>query len=254
MISAPCIELDKVSLHYRDASAPALVDVSLRVGEGERVALIGPSGAGKSSLISLLNTSAAPSTGDVRLFGVDPLRLRSGERRQLRARIGTIHQDLHLPGPLRVIHNVNGGHLGQWSTPKALWSFIRPQGVDEARNALDAFGIGDKLWSRTDELSGGERQRVGLARLVVQGAEVILADEPIASLDPARAREVLELLTEMTRAQGLALIVSLHAFDLAVEYFDRVIAVRGGRVLFDLPSTEVTEEHGRSLYELQAAR
>ena len=254
MSSSPCIRLDRVTLLHATATRPALDDVSLTIGVGERVALVGPSGAGKSTLLSLLNTSAAPTQGTVHLFGTDPGGLTGRERRGLRVRIGTVHQDLHLAGPLRVLHNVNAGRLGNWSSWQALISLVKPREVEPARAALDSLGIADKLWRRTDELSGGERQRVGLARLIVQGAELVLADEPTASLDPARAREVLRLLTDMAVGRGCTLLVSLHAFDLAVEHFDRLIGLRAGRLVFDLPSDQITDGHARALYDLEPTR
>lgn len=243
------VGFERVTLRY-GPGRPALDDVTLRIGRGERVALVGPSGAGKSSLIGLANTALTPTGGSVHLFGEDPSGLRHADRRALRRRIGTVHQQLHLAGQLRVIHNVNAGRLGEWSTWRALRSFVRPLEVDAARAALEQLGIGDKLWQRTDRLSGGERQRVAIARLLVQGAELICADEPISSLDPARGREVLGALCSVADDQQRTLVVSLHAFDLAVEHLDRVIGLRHGRIVFDLPADEVTGRHAEALYRI----
>lgn len=256
------LALRDVSLRF--GSTAALDSISLDVVAGERVALVGPSGAGKSSLISVANASIAPTSGTVEVLGRRPVELSAGDRRELRSRIGTVYQALHLPGPLRVVHNVAAGQLGRWSTARALRSLIRPVGIDEIQAALDSLGIGDKLWNRTDELSGGERQRVAIARLLVQQPEIVLADEPVASLDPARAREVIELLLAAAAGQRSdapvpsvaprSLIVSLHAFDLAVEYFDRVIGLRNGRVLFDESAavlrSDVDGERANALYDL----
>lgn len=253
----PCVRLEGVSLRY--PAATALDQVSIEVRRGERVAVLGPSGAGKSSLISLANTSARPSSGAVHLFGRAVAGLSPPERRAVRRRVGTVDQQPPLPGGLRVVHNVNAGRLGDWSTGRALWSLLRPRDLDRARQALDLLGIGDKLWCRTDQLSGGERQRVALARVIVQGAEVLLADEPVAGLDPARAREVLGLLSALAgdgdRALGFhTVIVSLHDVGLALGHFDRVIGLRRGRVLFDLPATEVTPALADQLYDLAEDR
>jgi phosphonate transport system ATP-binding protein len=254
MSFSPCIQLDRVTLLRERGTRPALDGVSLSIDRGERVGLVGPSGAGKSTLLSLLNTSVAPTGGTVRLLGHNPAELHGRDRRALRAQIGTVHQDLHLAGPLRVIHNVNAGRLGEWSSLRSIASLVRPREIDRATAALESLGIADKLWRRTDELSGGERQRVGLARLIVQGAELVLADEPTASLDPARSREVLRLLTDTSDNHGCTLLVSLHAFDLAVEHFDRLIGLRSGRVLFDLPAAAVTDDHARALYDLEPSQ
>ena len=231
--------------------SPALDDVSVRVEAGERVAVVGPSGAGKSTVLALANTSLAPTAGSVRLFGTDPATLDDRDRRALRVRVGTIHQQLHLAGPLRVVHNVNAGHLGRWSPWRAWWSLLRPTGVAEARAALESLGVGDKLWQRTDQLSGGERQRVAIARVLVQDAELVLADEPVSSLDPQRSREVLEALCGMALDGGRSLLVSLHAFDLALEYFDRIVGLRDGRVLFDRAPSDVSDDDAAELYRIE---
>lgn len=249
------LELRHVSLRYlanrRGASdSPALDDVSLHVEPGERVAVVGPSGAGKSTILALANTSLAPTSGSVHLFGHDPSTVGAAELRALRVRVGTVHQQLHLAGPLRVVHNVNAGHLGRWSPWRAWWSLLKPAGVEEARAALESLGIGDKLWERTDNLSGGERQRVAIARVLVQNAELLVADEPVSALDPQRSREVLEALCEVAAQGGRSLLVSLHAFDLALEYFDRVVGLREGRVLFDCPPSEVRDHDAVALYRI----
>ncbi len=149
--------------------------------------------SGKSTLLNLINATLRPTEGTVSVFDNDPALLDRRALRALRRRIATMHQGLLLAGELRVIHNVNAGRLGDWSPSRALWPLVRPQGADDARLALDRFGLGDSLWRRTDQLSGGERQRVALARLVVARPDLILADEPTASLDPTRADDVMRL-------------------------------------------------------------
>lgn len=252
------LSLSDVTLRFGPTTA--LDGVSIDVAAGERIALVGPSGAGKSSLISVANASVAPTEGTVEVLGRRPIELSSAERRLLRSRVGTVYQSLHLPGALRVVHNVAAGRLGRWSTARAIRSLVRPVGVEEIESALESLGIGDKLWSRTEDLSGGERQRVAIARLLVQQPEIVLADEPVASLDPARSREVIELLLAAA-AQGATpmttprtLVVSLHQFDLAIECFDRVVGLRQGRVMFDEPAAalraDVAGDRARALYEL----
>ncbi len=244
------LELDAVSVCFGEFTA--LDCVSLRVEPGERVALIGPSGAGKSTLLGVANTMVRPTLGVARVFGSDPTALGGHELIELRRRVGMLHQSLHLPGSLRVIHNVNFGHLGRWSTWRALTSLVRARDVELARQTLSNLGVGDKLWQRTDRLSGGERQRVGLARLLVQGAELILADEPTTGLDPARADDVLTQLTEVVEQRDNALIVSLHDTELARRHFPRIVGIRNGQLVFDVPPQDATSDLLASLYQLTA--
>src|SRR5262249_30715546 len=161
----------------------ALDDVSLAIRQGEHVAIIGPSGAGKSTLIGMLNGTEVPTSGDVIAFGQRLNRLCSSARREVQRRIGTIHQGFYLVDHLRVIHNVNAGHLGRWSAWRAMASLIYPRDRAAARQALARVGIADKLDAVTGRLSGGEQQRVALARVLVQDPDAVLADEPISHLD-----------------------------------------------------------------------
>lgn len=247
----PVVALREVSVTF--GNRRALDGVSLTVQPGERVALVGPSGAGKSTLLGLCNGTVAPTAGRVEVLGADPVRASSAELRALRARIGTVHQRLNLVGPLRVVHNVNAGRLGRWSRWRSLYSLLRPLEVDQARAALGRMGIAEHLHARTDRLSGGEQQRVALARLLVQDPEVVLADEPVSSLDPARAEEVMGLLSGLLHGQGTprrTLLVSLHDFDLALRHCDRIVGLRQGRVVLDAPVGKVDERIRARLYDL----
>jgi phosphonate transport system ATP-binding protein len=201
----------------------ALDDVSLDVRAGERIALIGPSGAGKTTLLRLINGSVQPTAGHVTV---------SAARRE----IGTIDQAFALVEALRVVHNVNAGHLGRWSTLRALVSLIAARERPVAAAVLDRLGIRDTIDTRTGDLSGGQRQRVAIARVLVQDPALVLADEPVSQLDPERALMVLRLLT----SRDGTLIASMHRPDLAREYFGRIVGLRAGRVVFDRPATEVT--------------
>lgn len=229
----------------------ALDGVDLRVDPGERVALAGPSGAGKSTLIALMNGSLAPTSGRVRVFGRDVADLSVRELRRLQRRIGTVHQQFHLVDNLRVVHNVNAGRLGEWSTARAAVSLLRPLGVDRARGVLERVGIGDKLFQRTESLSGGEQQRVALSRVLAQDPEVVLADEPISSLDRENSREVMDLLRDLAREEGKTLVVSLHEWEYALSHCERVVGIRAGRVLFDRPADAVDEAEVEALYRLE---
>ncbi len=247
-MDAVAVRLDGVSVSYAGRAALTAVDLTVRAGE--RVALVGPSGAGKSTLLGVCTGAVRPSAGDVQVLGESLATLRPAGLTAVRRRIGSVHQRLHLVGRLRVVHNVNAGRLGQWSTWQALTSLVRPREVADAREALSRLGIADKLFERTDTLSGGEQQRVALARVLLQDPDLVLADEPVSSLDPARADEVMRLLCGTVATPSRALVVSLHDFELAVRWCDRVVGLREGRVLFDVPAAEVGGRLRDQLYSL----
>ena len=227
-------------MEVRFGGRTALTGVDLEVAAGERVAVVGASGAGKSTLLGVLDGTVTPTAGVVQVHGTDPSTLRGRQLRRLRARTGTVRQHLDLPGPLRVVHNVNAGRLGSWSAARAAWSLVRPQGTADVRAALDRVGLADLVFERTDRLSGGQRQRVAVARLLVQQPELVLADEPASALDPALADTVLSLLGELAVSQGGALIACLHDPALGLRHCDRVVGLDGGRVVLDGPSSTLT--------------
>jgi phosphonate transport system ATP-binding protein len=229
----------------------AVCGVDLAVHAGERVALVGPSGAGKSTLLSLLNASAAPDEGELRIFGRDPHTAGPDALRAIQRRIGTVHQQLHLVGPLRVIHNVNAGHLGRWSLGRALRSLVRPVEVERAAAWLARLGLAEKIFERTDRLSGGEQQRVALARVLVQDPAVILGDEPISSLDPENSRLVMDLLRELNERAGKTVVLSLHDVSYAFSHCERIVGLRAGRIAFDAPAAEVPRRLVDDLYRLE---
>ena len=149
-----------------------------------------------------------------------------------------------------MLHNVLAGRLGQWSLFRSLISLVWPQDRHVAETALAQMGIADKIHKRTSHLSGGEQQRVAMARLMVQGSRVILADEPVSSLDPARAEDLLEILTALAGVSGKTLIASIHSPHLMRKHFSRVIGLREGRIEFDIPAEEVTDQVLEKLYDL----
>jgi len=245
----PVFELRGVTVRY--GAFAALSKVSLRIEAGERVALIGPSGAGKSTLLSLLNGSLAPTEGEVRLLGQNPTRLSTRALRQLQRQIGTVYQQFHLVPSLSVIHNVNAGHLGRWSLLQAMVSLIVPLERPKAARALAEVGIADKLYARTDTLSGGQQQRVAIARVLVQDPVAILADEPISSVDHERSREIMTLLRELCDRFDKTLVVSLHAIEYAYSHCERMIGLRAGQVVFDLPAAQVSPQMVEALYRIR---
>ena len=243
---APVVSLSGVGRSF--GRHRALHGVDLTVHAGERVALLGASGAGKSTLLSLLNGSLMASDGVLEVFGKVLADLSPGSLRRLQCRIGTVSQQLDLIEQVRVLHNVNAGRLGTWSTPRALISLLRSRPDDEVRSALRSVGMDWALHERTERLSGGERQRVAVARLLVQQPDLILADEPVSSLDPARAAETLDLL--QAPARGSTLIISLHQPELARQYCTRAIGLRAGELVFDVPTSHLEADRLTGLYTL----
>ncbi|WP_300011276.1 ATP-binding cassette domain-containing protein [Pseudonocardia sp.] len=225
-------------------------DLDLTVESGQHVAVIGPSGAGKSTIIRLLNATVAPTSGSVRVLDAELAGASARALRAVQRRIGTVHQQFHLVGELQVVHNVNAGRLAEWSLWRSLTSLLRPRDVPTARAALDRVGLADRTTQRTSTLSGGEQQRVAIARVLVQRPALVLADEPVASLDPARGAEIVALLHEVCRESGATLLSSLHDVELARRGFDRVIGVREGRVRFDTAPDRLTTTMTDALYEL----
>lgn len=227
----------------------ALSSLSFHVKKGETVALIGPSGAGKSTLLNTLAGNLSPDSGTYRLAGT-PIQ-KYTKRKELAKKIGVIRQQFDLIASLPVIHNVLAGRLGEWGFFKSMVSLFLPQEKQLAANALNRVGLLDKIYDQTSRLSGGEQQRVALARLLVQRPEVILADEPVASLDPARAEDILGMLTKLVKEEKQTLVMSLHSVEYAKKYFQRIIALRDGKIFFDLPTDEITEEQLTRLYLLK---
>lgn len=240
-------ELEGVGLTHGNGFR-ALQRISLRAARGERVAVIGPSGAGKTSLIRLLGTALRPSEGRLEVLGANPWRLSAGALRRLRARIGTIHQSPPIPPRLRVVTAIHAGRLGRWPAWKSLLSLLYPVDIAGAQAALARFDLADRLFERCDRLSGGQLQRVGIARVLYQQPDLILADEPVSALDPALADAALGELVAESAHSGASLFASLHAVDLALKWFPRIIGLRGGEVVFDLPTARVTDSMLHELY------
>jgi phosphonate transport system ATP-binding protein len=226
----------------------ALRNIDLQIARGERVAIIGPSGAGKTTLLRLLATHLQPGAGRLNLLDCDPWSLSAAARQKLRARIGLIHQTPPLPPRQRVITSVLAGRLGRWSLGRSLFSLICPLDKQVAAQALARLDLADKLYERCDQLSGGQLQRVGIARVLYQRPELILADEPVSAMDPVLAAYSLSVLNREAMHRQATLLASLHAVELALEHFPRVIGVRDGRILFDKASAEVTRGELEALY------
>jgi phosphonate transport system ATP-binding protein len=247
MASDNIIEVNNLSIYFERKIA--LSSLSFSIKKGERVALIGPSGAGKTTLLNTMASFVQPDEGDIVIDHV-PLN-EYKERKMLSKKIGMIRQQFDLVDQLPVIQNVLAGKLGDWGFFKSLLSLVFPQEKVLAIHALERVGLEDKILEKTSHLSGGEQQRVALARLLVQKPEVILADEPVASLDPARAEDVLSILTKLVMEEEQTLVASLHSVEYARKYFTRIIALRDGKIWFDLPAEELKSNDLTSLYQLK---
>lgn len=244
--------LDGVGLSHANGFA-ALADVSLAAARGERIAVIGPSGAGKTTLLRLLGAALRPTAGGITLLDADPWALPADALRRLRARLGVVHQAPPLPQRQRVVTAVLAGRLGQWPLWKSIASLVYPLDISGARAALARLDLGDRLFDRCDRISGGQLQRVGIARVLYQQPDLILADEPVSALDPTLAQQTVRMLVQDAAARGATLVASLHAVDLALTEFPRVVGVRDGRIVFDLPATAVSEAQLRELYASEGA-
>jgi phosphonate transport system ATP-binding protein len=239
--------LDQVGLVHPNGHR-ALQGVSFAARAGERVAVIGPSGAGKTTLLRVLGAALRPGEGAVQLLGEAPWSLAAPGLRKLRSRIGTVHQSPPIAPRLRVVTAVLSGRLGQWSAMRALASLVRPADLAGAHEALSRLSLEDRLFERCDRLSGGQLQRVGIARVLYQRPALLLADEPASALDPTLADATLQQLVAQGEATGATLVASLHAVDLALRWFPRIVGMRDGRVVFDEPVGRVTKPMLVALY------
>ena len=232
----------------RRESPLAIRDLSLSIEAGEQVAVIGPSGAGKTTLLQLIGAALKPSAGMVWLNDCDVWSLPTRELQRLRGQLVIAPQTPPLPPRQRVITALTAGALPSMSLVQSLANLIYPQRIREARAALTAFDIEDKLWDRVDRLSGGERQRVGLARVLMAPASLWLIDEPLSALDPTRAQQAIDSLLRIARERGVTLVTTLHQVDVATSRFPRVIGMRDGELVFDLPASQVSRERLAELY------
>jgi phosphonate transport system ATP-binding protein len=249
------VELQAISGRHpaaSGASVPALQRLSLAIGAGEQVAVIGPSGAGKTTLLHLVACALRPAQGSVLLDGHDPWRLSGRQLQRLRGSLFLAPQVPPLPPRQRVVTSVLAGrlpHVGLWHS---LRSLVYPTGIAQADAALARFDLSDKLFARVDRLSGGERQRVGLARALLSQAALLLVDEPLSALDPARAAQAIATLTQSARESGATLLATLHDVPMALQHFPRIVGLRAGRLEFDLPSAQVTPALLAQLYAHEA--
>ena len=241
------IEFRNVSVTYR-GGVRALRDVDLSIGDGEFVVVVGLSGAGKSTLLRALNGLVPATSGSITVDGTEVVGASPADLRAVRSRVGMIFQTFNLATRTSVVNNVLMGRLSRvpsWRSPLGLW----PAADREAAMvALERVGIVEKAFVRAADLSGGQQQRVGIARALAQEPSVVLADEPVAALDPVTSRQVMGDLQRINRDLGITTLVNLHFLDLAREYGRRLIGLREGEVVFDGDIDDVTDDTFREIY------
>lgn len=245
--------LEKVRVRYRPQDAAALEVDHLSIDVGEQVAVIGPSGSGKTTLLRLINGYAKLEAGEVRVLGngIHSTTSRSvqSRRRGLRLQVGIIFQDFNLIGRASVFDNVLWGRLGRLNPLLSSLGWFPGADKRVALRSLDEVGLLAQADRRADSLSGGQQQRVGVARVLAQEAEILLADEPVSSLDPALAGDILGLLTAVSRRHGATLLMSLHQPRLAVRYAQRIVGLQEGRVVWDGAAAALDDDAVCTIYD-----
>ena len=244
------IEFIEVGKTYPN-NMKALEDINLRIEKGEFVAVIGPSGAGKSTLLRCINRMHDISEGKLIVDGVEVNSLKGKEIRKFRQRIGMIFQSYNLVTRISVIKNVLVSFAPKLTLWRKMLGLFSKEHKVKALTALDQVGILDKAYVRVDQLSGGQQQRVALARTLAQSPDIILADEPIASLDPVTAKQVMDDFTKINRETNISVIINIHHVEIALEYADRIIGIRKGKIVYDGKAKDLTEENLNYIYKGQ---
>lgn len=241
------IEFKDVSLVYPNGTK-GLQNVNVTINDGEFVVIVGLSGAGKSTFIRSINRIVTPTSGKLLVDNEDILTYKGSQLRLLRTKIGMIFQNYNLVKRSNVMKNVLAGRLGHTGTIRSILNLFSKEDRALAYESLKRVNIEEKLYNRADELSGGQQQRVSIARVITQKPSYILADEPVASLDPPTSHQVMTYLKKINREDKITTIVNLHFIDMAMEYADRIIGMRAGEVVFDGPVSEVTEKTFEEIY------
>ena len=237
-----------------DGKVLALDNVSFEVNKGEFLAIIGLSGSGKSTLLRCINRLIEPTSGQIIWNNLSITTSSQEEMRFIRRKIGMVFQHFNLVSRSKVITNVLSGRLGYINPTLSLINRFPQSDVELAIKQLERVGIADQAYKRADELSGGQQQRVGVARAMMQDPEMILADEPVASLDPVLAHSIMQYLEKLNKEEGVTILCSLHFLDLVHEYADRAIALNQGKLMFDGVPTEIDDKKFKNIYGQEAKR
>lgn len=248
------LKIEKVSKIYSPGGVLALENVSFDVPRGQFLAVIGLSGSGKSTLLRCINRLIEPTSGRILLDGLDVTAANQEEMRRIRRRIGMVFQHFNLVHRSSVLTNVLAGRLGYVNPAWSLINRFPKADIEKAHKQLERVGIGDKAGQRADSLSGGQQQRVGIARALMQDPDVILADEPVASLDPVLAHSIMQYLEKINKEDGVTVLCSLHFLDLVHRYAHRVVALNAGRMVFDGLPQEIDDVRFKEIYGQEAER
>jgi len=232
----------------------ALDNVSFKVEPGEFLAVIGLSGSGKSTLLRCINRLVEPTAGEIIWNGIDITKASQDEMLRIRRKMGMVFQHFNLVSRSKVITNVLAGRLGYVNPFMSVFNRFPQKDIDLAMHEMERVGITDQAYKRADELSGGQQQRVGIARAMVQEPEMILADEPVASLAPVLAHTIMQYLEQINQEEGVMILCSLHFLDLVHRYADRAIALNDGLLMFDGPPGEIDDEKFKEIYGKDAER
>ena len=241
------IIFDHVSKVYPNGTV-GLDDVNLTIRDGEFVAIIGRSGAGKSTLLRSVNRMHQITSGTLTVNGVDVSSLSGKSLRRFRRDIGMVFQSFNLVTRTTVIKNVLSACVPDMPFWRVLLGAFRKEDKIKALASLDKVGILDKAYMRADQLSGGQQQRVALARTLTQGPQIILADEPVAALDPVTAKQVMQDFVRINQEMGISILLNIHHVELALEYADRIIGIRAGKIVYDGPSANVDKAVLSAIY------
>ena len=247
------LQIQHLSKQY-EGGALALKDVSFDVPKGQFLAVIGLSGSGKSTLLRCINRLVEPTSGKIIWNGNDVTAASQEGLRQIRRRIGMVFQHFNLVNRSSVLTNVLSGRLGYVNPVWSLFNRFSKDDLEKARRQLERVGLQGKAANRADELSGGQQQRVGIARAMIQDPEIILADEPVASLDPVLAHSIMQYLEQINKQDGTTVICSLHFLDLVHRYADRAIALNEGMLVFDGPPKAIDDAKFKEIYGKEAER
>lgn len=242
------LKLENISVLY-DGKVLAVDDVSLQVEQGEFVGIIGSSGSGKSSLLKTINLLVRPSKGKVYIDDLDILSLNNRELKNTRKSIGFVFQDYNLIDRSTVLDNVLIGRLGHKSPLKSILGIFNDDDYERAARALRQVGLSEKMFVRADELSGGQKQRVAIAKTLCQRPKIILADEPVASLDITTSQNIMDYFKKVNEKKNMTILINLHDVNLAKKYCERIIALKNGKIIFDGKPGEIDDGLLEKLYK-----
>ncbi|CAK7018793.1 phosphonate ABC transporter ATP-binding protein [Tissierella sp. P1] len=242
------LKLENITVSY-DGKALAVDNINLEIEQGEFIGVIGSSGSGKSSILKTINLLVRPIKGKVYVDDVDIIGLKNSQLRTIRRSIGFVFQDYNLIDRSSVLDNVLVGRLGYKSSFKSIFGIFNDEDYENASRALGQVGLDEKMFERADQLSGGQKQRVSIAKTLCQNPKIILADEPVASLDISTSKIIMEYFKTINEKNNITILINLHDVNLAKRYCDRIIALKKGKILYDGKAGDLSNELLKKIYE-----